>query len=315
MTETDETDDELSIEELTEKFEDDEEVLTQAQQERLFEAEPELNPYTVGLNDTKYALSKELRESVERRARNAFSENYRFSCWWKVADASDAQDEDTVHEEGDPILVIETAGPIAPWEDLDQLEVEEQDVSAYDGIDQGDGMDSGSGMRTIDRDSVQGGEDDGEQEIDRTHFGVTPQDFEEMPSPDGERPDRIPAKPVEFDEPTMVCFIPDNPEVDHSWATGEAITSVDTWVEWNVQQRANQPRPDHASDERELKDDSHDHWESLVQMHDSPKVAKLVPTQDDNSDDSRKPDGESSAEKERGSDFEDGKYNGDNWHV
>lgn len=239
--------------------------------------------YTVTLNDKKYELNEDWRESIQRRAELEYEENHRFSCWWKVASATDA--EDSIHEEGDPILVIETAGPMVPWENLDQLELEMQDTSAFDGVDAGSAsdMDSGNGMRTVKPDEVKDSDSE-EQEKSRTHFEVTPQDFQDVPSPDGEDPDKIPPKPEEFDEPNMVMWVPEDPDIEHIWEAGEAITSCDSWVEWNVQAKADQPRSD--------KDDSHDHFESLAQMNDCEKVGELQPSQepkpdnnDDNSDD------------------------------
>lgn len=284
---------------------------SESELEDKYSDEPE---YTVSLNGQVYEVNEEWRSAVERRAELAYEGNEMFSCWWRVADASDEADDDTVHEEGDPILVIETAGPIVPWDSLDQLEMEMQDTSAYQEHDPGTGsdVDEGNGMKTIKPDKVRDdnqGSDDTE-EIPRTHFGITPQSFEELPSPDGERPDRIPPKPQEFDEPKLVFWIPEDPDIEHTWSTGEAIAPMDTWDEWNLQQKANQPRP------KKEKPDSHDHFESLAGMYGAEVVAKLAPKQKpDKSQSSQKPQGESSAKKENADAFENGKYGGNNWQI
>jgi hypothetical protein len=258
--------------------------------------------YTIDLNGKRYHLNEEWRTSIQERAEREYAENEMFSCWWRVANESDAADSDTVHEKGDPILVIETEGPIVPWERLDQLELEMQDNSAFDGFD--DSSDNGNGVKMIDPDSV---EDDSDEEKNRTHFSVTPQDFQEVPTPDGEDPDKIPPKPQEFDEPSMVMWVPDNPDITHSWATGEAIAPMYNWVEWNVQQKAEQPRP--ISEES----DSHNHFESLAQMHECEKVGELRANQETPSDSTQEPSG--SVERKGKQSFEDGKYGGGHWTV
>lgn len=258
--------------------------------------------YTIDLNGNRYHLNEEWRTSIQERAEREYAQNEMFSCWWRVADESDAADSDTVHEKGDPILVIETEGPIVPWEKLDQLELEMQDNSAFDGFD--DSSDNGNGVKMVDADSV---EDDSDEEKNRTHFSVTPQDFQEVPTPDGEDPDKIPPKPQEFDEPSMVMWVPDNPDITHSWATGEAIAPMYNWVEWNVQQKAEQPRP--ISEEP----DSHNHFESLAQMHECEKVGELQPNQEPPSDATEEPSG--SVERKGKQSFEDGKYGGNNWSI
>lgn len=287
-----ETDDTPTEEELEEKYEDD-------------ESGPQ---YTVDLNGKRYAMNEEWRESIQQRARGEYRENTMFSCWWRVATADDEADPDTVHQEGDPILVIETEGPMVPWEKLDQLELEMQDTSAFDGVDSGSSdVNEGGGMKTIKPGEVQDDNDSEKREKNRTHFGITPQDFQEVPSPEGEDPDKIPPKPQEFDEPKLVFWIPDHPDIDHTWSAGEAIAPMYNWVEWNVQQKANQPRIN------EDKDNSHDHFESLAKHYDCEKVGELAPKQQPPEPDQS---GESGSVKRKGKkSFEDGKYGGSNWNV
>jgi hypothetical protein len=68
-----------------------------------------------------------------------------------------------------------------------------------------------------------------------------------------------------------------------------------------VQARANQPRPD--------KDDSHDHWESILQMEDCEKLGEVEEEESDSSEKS------GSVERKGEKSFEDGKYGGNNWSI
>lgn len=266
--------------------------------------------YTVTLNGREYEMTEEWREAIQERAKLEYEENHLFSCWWRIATSEDEKDSDTVHEEGDPILVIETEGPMVPWDKLDQLELEMQDVSSYQEHDTGSGsdVDEGNGMRTIKPGEVDdGGSNDEDPEVERLHFGLTPQSFEEVPSPDGEQGERVPPKPDQFDEPTMVMWVPEDPSLEHTWSAGQAITPMHNWVEWNVQQRANQPQP------TEDKADCHDRFESMAKHYGCEKIRELKPKQ--------KPSGSTESEKsgsvERKGEksFEEGKYGGNNWRV
>lgn len=259
--------------------------------------------YTIELNDKEYELNEEVRQRIQTRARNEYSENEMFSCWWKVASVDDA--EDSIHEVGDPILVIETEGVIVPWEKLDQLEME-QDTSSFQEFDTGGGsdVDEGNGMRTIKPGDVNDQSGDDSQELGRTHFGVTPQNFEEVPSPDGEQPDRIPAKPREFDEPTLVMWKPENPDIEHTWSAGEAVAPMYNWVEWNVQAKADQPRPTISSD------NSHNHWESILKGDDCEVVGEVQTSQETAQADVRDTEQNTVPRK-----FEEGTAGGNNWSV
>jgi len=288
-----------SEDELEEQYADD------GEPDSASENEPQ---YTVDVNGKRFSLNEEARRSIQRRAENEYSENHLFSCWWKVASAEDAENSD-IHEVGDPVLVIETEGPMVPWEKLDQLELEMKDTSSFGGVDQGSSdVNEGGGMKTIKPGEVSddGGSDE-TREKNRTHFGITPQDFQEVPSPEGEDPEKIPPKPEEFDEPTMVMWVPENPDLDHTWSAGEAIAPMFNWVEWNVQTKADQPRM------TEDRDDSHDHWESLLKSHGCEKVGELAPKQQPpEPDDSNE---KSGSAKRKGDEFENGKFGGNNWNV
>jgi len=254
--------------------------------------------FTVALNGTVYELNNAARKAIQTRARNEYAGNKQFSCWWKRASPEqyDTTDEweNTVHEAGDPVLVIETTGRMTPWEDLDQLEPETE--QARD-ADDADAIDSGNGMQSLDPDALDSPDGDLERTAGRTHFEHTPQEYEDVPSPDGEDEQKIPAAPAEMGEhPMLIKWVPDSPEVEHRWSAGEAIVPTHSWVEWNVQQYANQPQI--GTD----KDDSHDHWQALLQMHDCEKIKQTVSETED-------------TESDTDADDTGGTAGGNNWAV
>jgi hypothetical protein len=248
------------------------------------------NPtYTLDLNGKRYALTNSFRQSIERRAKREYKDNEFVECWWK-------------DDDGNPILVIETAGTTVPWEKLDQLDVEMQPPAVImqppsDGDDP-DEIDEGGGVKTIEPDEHP--ETDDEFNIGRTHFGITPHNYEEVPAPMSDDPDTLPPKPKKLTGTELVKWIPKNPDVDHTWATGETITPVDVWVEWDVQKRAEQPRKDNP--------DSHDAFESLCNLHDCPVIGEYTLTD-------TVPKDSGSVERKGQKSFEEGKYGGSNWSV
>lgn len=245
--------------------------------------------HTININGKKFELSDEFKQSIQRRARGEYSENWQFSCWWKTG------------ESGEAILVIETEGPMAPWDALDQQEVEMQDLDtqSIDSDDDVQDIDAGNGMKTLppEDDTSNDASDDESDEINRSHFPITPKNFEEVPSPDGDDPDKIPPRPERMpDGPQLVTWVPEDPDKDEVWAAGEAITPVASWVEWNIQARADEV--------------GHDHYESLCVAHDCEKVGEYQPSQTPTKS------GESGSVKRKGKkQFEEGKYGGDNWQV
>lgn len=275
------------------------------------------NPtYTVTLNNKVYALTNSFREAIARRAEQEYSENQRFSCWWKVAsepsDGASSKEwkmwNDNPHEDGDPILVIETVGTTVPWERLDQLDVDmnpmgmvvmEEEEDSDGGDSDRDDIDAGNGMKTVPPEDVDMSDPDHEIDVGRTHFGLTPHRYEDVPDPGSDDPEKVPPKPDEVDGPMLVKWIPDNPNIEHTWSTGEAITDMDSWVEWNIQLRADQPRGE--------KPTSHDAFESLLRHHGCPVVGE--PTTQEIPEDS-------GSVKRKGKDaFKNGKYGGSNWTV
>lgn len=262
--------------------------------------------YSVQLNNAVFELNSRARDAIQTRAEYEYEGNEMFSCWWKVADPSqyaDGEWEETIHEKGDPVLVIETEGVMVPWDRLDQLSVEMQEVGEDGGMERPDERDNGNGVKTIDPSDIE----DAEKSVGRTHFGLTPKRFEEVPSPDGEEPEKIPPKPAEMgDDPALIMWAPEYPDIEHSWSAGEAICSMYNRVEWNVQVKADQPRL------TKDKDDSHDHWESILSSYDCEKIAKLAPAQETPSDTSRGRDPEDDDVPDH---FENGKYGGGNWAI
>jgi len=243
--------------------------------------------YTVDLNGKRYSLNKEARKSIQNRAANEYEANKRFSCFWKQASPeqySDGEWEENIHDKGDPVLVIETEGVMVPWEKLDKLNVEMEDAEPFAD------MDSGS--------------DEAEKVIGRTHFEQDPEQYEGVESPDGEEEDKIPQAPKEMpDHPMMIQWIPDHPDINHEWAAGEALTPTISWVEWNVQKYADQPRMKEDGD-----GDGHNHWESLLKGYGCEVVSELSVSQDvPRSQDS-------TSDKEQVEDVGP-KYGGDNWAV
>jgi hypothetical protein len=268
------------------------------------------NPeYTIDINGKRFKLNEDIRNALQERAESAYSENPTFSCWWQIAREENYTDEawaENIHEEGDPVLVIETDGPMVPWDKLDQLEatMPQQVDPSHDAefVDEREDVDSGSGMKSIppeEKKTTRSSKDI----FGRTHFALTPHRYEEVPSPGGDEPDKIPPKPEEIDGEMMVMWLPRHPDIEHTWGTGEAMVSMSSWVEWNVQQRANQPKPDAE------KENSHDSFESLCQIHDCEVIGEYTPSNDI-------PEGISGSVERKGEKaFEDGRFGGGNWDM
>jgi hypothetical protein len=260
--------------------------------------------YTVTLNNKQYALNDPFRTSIEERAEREYAGNGMLSYWWKVADPEQYADgawEQTVHDVGDPVLVIETQGTKVPWENLDQLEVEVDFLDFFTlskDTDEESAANHSNGMK-----SVEPERDDNDEIVEgRTHFPHIPRGYEDMPYPESDRMDKIPPKVERAgDGPELVQWVPNHPDVTHSWATGEAMIPVASRVEWNVQKRADQPRI------FERKRHSHDHWESMLQMHGCEVIKRITPEQ---SVPSRNVDTRSDEQR-----YREGIAGGNNWHV
>lgn len=222
-----------------------------------------MSEYTIDVNGKRYSLNEDFREALQRRAEREYDENPEFSCWWKTDD-------------DEPVLVIETTGVMVPWDRMDQLEMH---------------------MGRPPEDETE------DVDFGRTHFGMTPHRYDEVPSPGGDDPEKIPPKPERLDEPMMVMWVPSHPDVDVTWSAGEAMTSMFNWVEWNVQEKADQPRP--AKGKR----NSHDAFQSLCQIHDCEVVGEYTPSNNIPQ--------ETSGQVERKGEeaYTEGKYGGGNWGM
>jgi len=190
-----------------------------------------MSEYTVTLNGSTYQLNNSFRESLEKRARSEYSKNKTFSCWWSVAQEPDPNDpsyeqakkqwENNIHEAGDPILTIETDGVMVPWDDLDKLEADmPRKIAEQQPDDEPKEIDEGGGMKTVDRDTPR---KTNNEIFGRNHFALTPHRFEEVPSPGGDDPEKIPQEPEKLDESMLVLWVPRHPDVDHTWGAGEAV--------------------------------------------------------------------------------------------
>jgi hypothetical protein len=272
-----------------------------------------MSEYNIDVNGKRFELNDEFKESLERRAEIEYEDNAEFSCWWMVATESGDWLSRDDHEAGDPVLVIDTTGPMVPWDRIDQLEMRmdprsgpesSRDSQPADVSDEPDETDAGNGMAEMKPPEDEPPEP-GPRDVNfgRTHFGLTPHRFEEVPSPGGDDPDKIPAKPERLDEPSMVMWVPRHPDVDVTWGAGEAMMPMSSRVEWNVQEKADQPRP--SKDKR----NSHDAFESLCNIHNCEKIGEYTPSNDIPK--------EVSGQVERKGEeaYEEGKYGGDNWSV
>lgn len=249
-----------------------------------------MTEYTIDVNGKRYSLNEDFRAALEERAEREYEKNGRFSCWWK-------------NENGEPTLVIETTGPMVPWDRLDQLEMqmEQPEIRLASDQDDPEDVDSGNGM--VEERPPDGSPEPRDVDFGRTHFSLTPHRYEEVPQPGGDDPEKIPQKPERLDEPSLVVWVPQHPDVEVTWGAGEAITPMSSWVEWNVQEKAEQPRPS------KNKINSHDAFESLCQIHDCEVVATANPSNDIESAVS------GSVERKGEKSFEDGRYGGGNWSV
>lgn len=268
---------------------------------------------TVTINGTEYELNETAKGAIERRAELAFEDNEYVRTWWKEASPHNyettADWDDTVHSAGDPVLVIETEGPVVSWDRLDRLDPETERAAASNARDEDatspDEHDAGNGMRTLDPDDVTGPADNAERIVGRTHFAYAPQSYEEVPSPPGEDEDKIPQEPQSApSEPLLVAWLPERPEFTHTWGTGRAMLPIYSWVEWNVQAKADQP------DLQRDTDTSHTHWEDLMDIFGCETLSEST---DSTERDTAATD--TTSDNTQSTDDIGGKYGGSNWHV
>lgn len=237
-----------------------------------YENHPLLEEYSklsVEANNKEFLLTDEFLTRIEDLADRLYSENEYVDYYWRLGNP---QEED--HESGDPILCIETQGPIVPWERLSEMEMEMQDI---DSPKKPDDVDNGNAT------AGQPKPEDGEED---TKAVMTPRDWMIYPDPEDEDFDTLPPKPERYpeEEPELVVPIPAS-ERDEQWEVGEAIISAHTEVEWNIQARidsaevgATRVRPAESGGVTEVeRDDSHDEWEALLRADDCEVIGEMKP--------------------------------------
>lgn len=242
---------------------------------------------TLTVNNQEFALTGDFLEMVEENAERRYSENEYLDYHWRVATGDDED-----HEPGDPLLCIETHGPIVPWENLSEMAMEMQSISGADDDTSSANardVDNGDGTAGVDPESP-----DGDEGVDDFKIVMTPERFRQYPDPDDEDFETLPPEPEEYPdhEPELVVPIPDSGR-EERWDTGRAITSAITEVEWNIQARADsapEGAKDFAGDDRH---DSHNQWEALLRAHDCEVVGEVQPSgkpnEDSGSEADRKP--------------------------
>jgi hypothetical protein len=177
-------------------------------------------------------------------------------------------------------------GVMVPWERLDRLKPE---------TIQEDEPDNSSD------------EDDGK---DRTHFRQESVTKELVTDPDGDDEAELPPATQEMpDESVLVKWLPDHPDIEHTWATGEAMIPTHSWVEWNVQQYADQPLVGDSTNPFE--ETRNDRWENICKRHDCEQVGTTtsIQTPSGSTQDKYK------TNQKREIEDIGGKYNGNNWNV
>lgn len=270
---------------------------------------------TIRLNETEYALSEDFKEAVEGRAQREFGENWLFDSYW------------VENERGDPVLTIETEGFYVPWDRLEQLEFEMQEVEQPDedgsNDDETEEFDNGNGVKSVPKDDVDvdspdpASPDEDDDASTDTKFMMTHPSKHYVPQPDDDDPDKLPPDPDELPEdPSLVAWVPESGRTE-VWSTGKSLIPTSVTVEWNVQIRADevpdgatQLSPDENNHVEEVpKTNNHDHWEALARMYDCEVVAEKQPSDSPPQSDET---GYSGKEPEEEL---DGKYGGTNWDV
>lgn len=272
---------------------------------------------TLLLNGKEYELNDDFKQAIENRARNAFRENERLDLWWEE------------NERGDPVLNIETFGKQVPWDCLEQLKFEVQEVEEGDDANSDDAettdLDGGNGVKSVPKDEVNldtdptaGDEGSSPPENDTTFMLTHPSDHR-IPQPEEDDPEKIPADPEEIPEdPSLVAWVPDNGTTE-CWSTGKALVPQTMFLEWNVQVKADEAGDDATKEvvgddghvEEVRRTNSHDRWERLCEMYDCEVVAEKQPTDEPPSDEQ----GDSSYSGKEPDETLDGKYGGQNWNV
>lgn len=285
---------------------------------------------TVMVNGKEYALNEDFKQSIEDRAQRAFEGNEYVECHWEQ------------NERGDPLLIIDTSGPMVPVDRLERLQFEYEEVepqqSDSDDSDETEELDNGNGVKSVPKDDVDLNPGDGpdspaeEEEVPDTGFMVTHPKKNYIPQPEEDDPEKVPPHPDELPEdPTYVQWIPADESITEHWSTGKALVPLGQLVTWNLQIRADEapegatkiewPDMDDAGAEvKEVpKTTRHDEWEDMLERHECEVVAKKKPSDtpdipegaQESDDEPEAPSGYSG----RSRDDAGGKYGGDNWSI
>jgi hypothetical protein len=219
------------------------------------------NNTTVTVNGKTYALNDSFKREIEQIAENEYGDNEFLSYYWRVADDSDDD-----HNEGDALLCIETEGKMVPWDKLSEFEMQMESVGPQfimpdDSTDDSDHSDNGNGTQSIDGDSISASGDD---TIDDFKLPMFPRGYRPIPDADDGRFDTVPPAPKKYDESEPILLVPIPMDTrEERWAAGEAMIPVSTYVEWNMQRRAD-TAPAYGT---ESHGHSHDKWEAWLENH------------------------------------------------
>lgn len=157
-----------------------------------------------GRINREYTLTDEFKEHIEDLARSRFEENEYVELWW-------SKDE--------PVLNIETLGPIMPWDYIDQISM-------------------------VDMEEME--EDEGSGDTAYIHF---PEDKRFIPTiEDDEDDDRMPEAVVP--EPEDATYV--IPQVEDgergAWDVGRAMLPREGHYTWDVQRAINNAPTRHSQD-------------------------------------------------------------------
>lgn len=228
----------------------------------------EQNKMRLEVNNREYLLNDEFLGRIEEVAERFYDGNSYVEYAWRIA-GNDEED----HEPGDPILHIETEGPVVPWDRLSEMRVEMEDIDAPQAAGSADDVDNGNQAMGVDPSEV------GEDEMDDFKIIMTPKGYRAYPDPDDGEFSTLPPEPEEYpdDDPELVVPIPEN-DREERWSTGRAITPAFTDVEWNLQKRADSAPTDATEFNGQERTDSHNQWEGLLRACDCEVVGKVQPT-------------------------------------
>ena len=218
-----------------------------------------------------YELSDKAQERLLRSAEIAYEKNQYVDCWFETYDDSFEEAHPGAcprAQYGDPIIVIETEGPMVPADrvvqpqeakSIDSSQLEDDDAELVDE------KDNGGDMMTVlpDRDNP-----------DKANYSVEQlvKDSIETRSEQIEN-GRLPRRPHE--EPEVPQFIQLMPELDGTvWSTAEAMFPVGGFYYRNVQTRIDYPPTPPSKTLEQARQESHETWQEMLENMDCKKTKK-----------------------------------------